>query len=305
MARKNAQNDESGDAAGQNNTGKRNPLMYVAIIGIVVMVIAIAYFELSGGLGRQSLSSKQIFSNVSSMNLNQTQALFVNDLEKSENVGNLYVSYYSSNATQYITESGNLTIVISSNQTIDSYKLGNYNRTSITGILAYTNARNGEVMAKNVSGTYYYNTNTTLTCFNGTTYSAGLVTNSSLQCGSGDQGMSFIEATPYTAVNVSSLSYLVFNSTVSYTGTKTIAGRGCDNFIISNATASNLQSNYSIFNICLDNQYGIPLYLNQTVVSGGIPSSFAVTATAVSANASSSEFVIPQQYLNAIPKSII
>jgi hypothetical protein len=117
--------------------------------------------------------------------------------------------------------------------------------------------------------------------------------------------MSFIEATPYTAVNVSSLSYLVFNSTVSYTGTKTIAGRGCDNFIISNATASNLQSNYSIFNICLDNQYGIPLYLNQTVVSGGIPSSFAVTATAVSANASSSEFVIPQQYLNAIPKSII
>ncbi len=156
-----------------------------------------------------------------------------------------------------------------------------------------------------MSGTYYYNTNTTLTCFNDTTYSAGLVTNSSLQCGSGDQGMSFMEATPYTAVNVSSLSYLVFNSTVSDAGAKTIGGRGCEDFIISNATTANLQSNYSVFNICLDNQYGIPLYLNQTVVSGGIPSSFAVMATAVSANASSSEFVIPQQYLNAVPKSII
>ncbi len=139
MARKNTQNDDSDGTASQGSsgtarpstttsTGKRSPLMYVAIIGIVVVVIAIAYFELSGGQGGQSLSSKQIFSNVSSMNLNQTQALFVNDLEKSESVGNLYVSYYSSNATQYITQSGNLTIAISSNQTIDSYKLGNYNR---------------------------------------------------------------------------------------------------------------------------------------------------------------------------------
>ena len=96
-------------------------------------------------------SSSQIFNNVSNANLNQTQMLFVNDLEKSENVTNLYVSYYSKNATQYITQSSNLTLAISSNMTIDSYRLGNYNRSSITGVQAYTNAKNGDVVAKNVS----------------------------------------------------------------------------------------------------------------------------------------------------------
>jgi len=231
--------------------------------------------------------------------------LFVNDLEKSENVTNLQVSYYSSNATQYITQSSNLTIAISNNMTINSYKLGNYNRTAIIGVVTYTNARNGDVMAKNVSGTYYYNTNTTITCFNDTTYSSGLVTNSSLQCGSGDQGMSFLEEVPYTAVNVSSLSYLVFNNTVTYAGTKLIIGRGCDDFIISNATSANLQSDYSVFNICIDNQYGILLYLNETDVIGGIPSSFAITATSVSTNVSSQELAIPQQYLSASQQSII
>lgn len=283
---------------------KRSPLMYIAAAVIAIVLIAIAYYVLSGS-GGQSLSSEQIFNNMSSANLNQTQMLFVNDLKKSENVTNLQVSYYSSNATQYMTQSSNLTIAISSNMTINSYKLGNYNKTAVIGIVAYTNARNADVIAKNVSGTYYYNTNTTITCFNDTAYSSGLVTNSSLQCGSGDQGMYFLEQAPYTAVNVSSLSYLIFNSTVTNVGTKLIIRRGCDDFIISNATSANLQSNYSVFNICIDNQYGIPLYFNETDVIGGIPSSFAITATSVSTNVTSQELAIPQSYLSASRQSII
>ncbi len=316
MAR-NTQTSNTNNTSGQGNSGsgaatptgttKRSPVMYIAAAVIVIIIIAVAYLVLSGNLGNgQSLSSKQIFSNVSNMSLNQTQRLFINDLELSENVSNLYVSYYSNNATQYITQSGNLTIAIGSNTTINSYKLGNENRTAVTGIIAYTNARNGDVLAKNVTGTYYYNTNTTLICFNDTSYSSVLVTNSSLQCGSGDQGLSFMEQTPYTAVNVSSLSYLIFNTSVSYVGTKSVIGRSCDDFIISNATGANLESNYSVFNICVDRQYGIPLYFNETDVSYGIPSSFAITATAVSTNVTSQDMVIPSQYISAAaPKSII
>jgi hypothetical protein len=317
MARKSTQDDdsdESDDASSQKDAEKdtklatklvkRNPLKYITIIAVAVVAIIIAYNALFGS-GGKSLSSKQIFSNVSSSKLNQTQSLFVNDLERSENVSSLQVSYYSSNSTQYITQSSNLTIAITSNQTIDSYKLGDYNKTVITGTVAYTNAKNGTVIAKNMSSVYYYNTNTTVTCFNDTTYSSASVTNSSLQCASGDQGLSYLEETPFTAANVSALSYLVFNNTVTYSGTRSIAGRECDYFIISNETASNLQSNYTVYDLCIDTQYGIPLYVNATDVVGGVPSSFGFTATAVSANVSGSEFVIPQQYLSSISHSII
>jgi hypothetical protein len=332
MAKKTAQPDDSDDqddgsgyampknssgatASNQNtgntntsNTGNQNRrrggmLKYIAII-VVVAVIVITYIGLSGP-GGPTLTSKQIFNNVSNSSLNQTQSLFINDLKKSENVSNLEVSYFSSNATRYITQSSNLTIAITSNQTIESYKMGNYNKTVSTSMVTYTNSKNGVVIAKNVSSLYYYNTNTTIICFNDTSYSSTLVTNSSLQCGSGDQGESFIEETPFTAVNVSSLAYLVFNTTVTYDGAKSIAGRNCDDFIISNATGSNLESNYSVFNLCIDTQYGVPLYFNETDITRGVPSSFTFTATSVSADVSSSEFVIPQQYLNAVPHSII
>jgi hypothetical protein len=316
MPRQSAKNNSTDDATSQSNatsstsatdTNKRSPWIYVAIIAIIVIVvIVIAFVALSGGLGSsQNLSGTQILNNVSNSTLNQNQTLFVNDLKKSEGVSNLQVSYYSTNATQHITESNNLTVAISNNQTIESYKLGDYNRTSITDIFAYTNSKNGEVIAENVSDVYYYNTNTTITCFNDTTYSAGLLTNSSLQCGTGDQGLSYIEESPFTAVNVSSLAYLVYNTTLTYRGTKTIAGRSCDDFLISNATGANLQSNYSVFDLCIDTQYGIPLYFNETDVVYGSPSSFAFTATLVSANVSSSELVIPAQYVSAAHQSII
>ncbi len=311
MVRKSAQKDDTSNqsnaasnAQPNANASKGSMLKYTAIAAVVCVVLVLMYYAFTGG-GSKSLSSKQIFSDVSSYNLNRTQALFVSDLEKSENVSSIYVSYYSSNATEFIPQSGNLTIEITNNQTIDSYKMGNYNRTVITGIVAYTNSKNGVLLAKNVSSVYYYHTNATVTCFNDTTYSSPIGTNSSLQCGSGDQGLSYLEQTPFTAANVSSLSYLVINTTVTYSGTKSIAGRSCDDFIISNATASNLQSNYTVYTMCIDTQYGMPLYFNATEVAGGVPNSFAFTATAVSTSVPAAEFVIPPQYLSTISHSII
>jgi hypothetical protein len=318
MPRKKSSDDDSTDNTSQSSTqassqsqsnqqqNKKSGLLYMALIGIVVIIIiAIAYYALSGISLGSGQSSKQILSNVSTANLNQTQAQFINDLKKSENVSALKVSYYSSNATRYVKESSNLTIAINDNQTLYSYKLGNYNRTSLTDLTTYTNSNTGQNILKNVSAIYYYNTNTTIICFNDTTSSGGLVTNSSLSCGKGDQGQGFIEQTPFTAANVSSLSYLVYNNSVTYDGVKTIAGRSCDSFIISNATGANLASNYSVFNMCLDKQYGVPLYFNQTDVVGGVPNVFEFTATSVSANVTSADFVIPQAYLNAVQGSSI
>ncbi len=292
----------SGDSGSVSNPssapGRSGISRYIGIIAIALVVIVIAYYLLTS-LGGQSLTSKQIFENVSSSGLNQTQSLFVKDLARSENVSDLQVSYYSKAATQHVVQSSNLAVNITSNQTIRSYKLGSYNKTVMTSITAYADSKNGDVLEKNVSSIYYYNTNTTLICFNYTEYSMGQVTNSSLQCGSGDQGQNYIEETPFTAVNVSMLSYLVFNNTVTNNGARTIAGRGCDDFIISNATSSNLHSNYSVFNLCIDRQYGIPLYFNETDVTGGVPASFDFIATNVSTSVPSSEFIIPPQYLKA------
>ncbi|MGD0728903.1 MAG: hypothetical protein ABR981_02400 [Candidatus Micrarchaeaceae archaeon] len=302
----NSQSSTSNSTQTTATKDQRSPWVYVAIAVVVILIIGIVYYVLAGGLGSpKSPSSNQILNNATNSSLNQTQLLFISDLKKSENVSNMYVSYYSNNGTNYVKQSSNLTIAITDNQTIDSYKLGNYNKTVFTDILTYRDFQNGEQIAKNVSDIYYYNTNQTVTCFNDTTYSSVLVTNSSLQCGTGDQSLSYLEESPFTAVNVSSLSYLILNSSISYSGSKTIAGRDCDDFIISNATGSNIQSNYSVFNICIDRQYGIPLYFNQTNVVGGIPSSFTFTAAVVSTNVSSSEFVIPQAYLNAIQHPII
>lgn len=310
MPRKNAQTDDDSTAGQSSSTAtqsqstsstkRTNILLYLGIAVVVVIIIAIAYFALSSFVGGSSgPSGSQILTNATNSSLNQTQQRFVGDLAKSLNVSDLYVSYHLSNATSYVPYSSNITLAISNNQTIVSYKLGNENKTVINDVLEYSNQQSGQQISKNVTNVYYYNTNTTIMCFNQTTYSAGLETNSSLSCAHGDQGLSYIEQTPFTAVNVSSLAYLIYNNSLAYQGTKTIDGRSCDDFLISNATASNIQSNYSVYNICVDTQYGIPLYFNQTDVVSGSPSSFVFTATAVSTNVTSSELVIPQQYITA------
>jgi hypothetical protein len=114
-----------------------------------------------------------------------------------------------------------------------------------------------------------------------------------------------MEESPFTAANVSSLSYLVFNATVEFEGPKSIAGRSCDDFVISNETASNEQSDYIVFNLCIDSQYGVPLYFNETEVYQGVPYAAAATATSVSTDVTGSDFTIPQQYLNAVPRAIV
>lgn len=280
---------------------RKHLIMYIAIAAVVIVAVAAVYIFISGS---KTLNSNQIFSSISNASLNQTQKQFVDDLEKSGNITNIAVVYKVLNSTAYVTESNNLTLAINSNDTISSYKMGNYNKTVIASIVTDSNAKTGEIIAKNASYVYYYNTNTTLTCFNETIYSAS-VSNSSLDCGSGDQGLDYIEEAPFTAANVSSLSYLALNNTVTYQGIRSIAGRNCDNFIISNETGSNLESNYTVFDMCVDRQYGILLYINETEVSNGLPSSFVMTAVSVSPYVNASEFVIPQRYLNAKSSSII
>lgn len=305
MSSENTQNDGVGHAIPNQSsttvdsrpipdTNKRGLSKYLLIIGIAAVMLVVYYTLL--GVGGQSPSSKQVSSNNSISGLNQVHSLFLSDLEKSENISSLQISYYFNPPTTFINSPTYSTLEATGNLTIDSYELGNYQKTVITNITTYRDLTNGAVIMKDVNNIYHYNTNITLTCVNDTIYSSTAIINSSLQCSYGDQNLSYIELTPFTAVNVSPLINLEPNQTVAYSSTMSVLGRKCDNFIISNANSSGRQLNYSVFYICIDTQYGIPLYFNLTTTLD----SFAYTATSLSTYVSSSAFIIPQQYLNAI-----
>lgn len=304
-------NSQSSPNQSTQSTQKRNPLVYVAVIVVIFVVIGVAvyYFSKSGGQG-QSVSTSNILSNLSSSNLNTTQQLFVSDLERSQNDSSLQVSFYSSNATEHV-QSGNETIAISSNQTIDSYKAGNQNVSVQRDMLVYTNEATGQVLAKNITALYYYNiSSNTITCYNQTTYTLGAyglaVSNATLQCQPGDGGLSYLEEYPFRPTNVSSIAVLVNMGNITYKGSKTVMGRSCDDFILSNATSANLLSNYSTLDVCIDKQYGIPISFNETDVVGGVPQKpYTFVATSISSSVSASDFVIPSEYLSNVSQSII
>jgi hypothetical protein len=329
MPRKKAQADDTGDASAQSNasanastssqanatsasqtgTGPKKRtfvLLLAAIAVILVIIIVFVYYGYTSLTQGKQQTGTQILNNISNSSLNQTDTLFINDIKKSEGVSTLHVTYYSSNKTIYApSPTGNYTLAVSNNQTVSSYKMGNYNRTDINIVQGYTDTKTGIVLLQNVSGLEYYNTNATIICFNETTYSSGILTNSSLQCQKGDDGQSYVEEYPFTADNISSLSVLVLEGSIRYAGQQTIIGRSCDEFDYSNATSPNPLSNYTEMDMCLDTQYGIPLYLNTTFVSGGIPNSTAYTATSFTTNVSASELAIPQAYLSNVSQSII
>jgi len=291
----------------QPHVGRGRNLFLYVIIGLVVLVLVVViYFAVTSLSSTSAPTSGQVLNNITnSSGLNTNQSMFVNDLKKSESVSNLKVIYYSANATERVTWPGNTTVAINSNQTIDSYTYDGYNRTDYVSIVSYTDTKTNVVLQENVSAVEFYSTNKTISCFNDTSYASGLQTNNTLQCYNGDEGLDYLEQSPFSAANDSGLAYLVFNNTVSYRGTKSYAGRSCDDFLISNASYSNLQSNYTVYDICLDSQYGIPLYLNQTNVTNGMPTSFYFVATAVSADVNASQVAIPTAYSSIVQSSFI
>ncbi len=293
-------------AAQQGTEGKRNTIiLYAILILVVVIVIALAYYAISSLTGGSGLNSRQALDSLSNSSLNQTQMMLLSDFQKTENLTAIYASYFSGNGTTYVNEPGNITIAINNTQTVGSYLLGSYNRSDLSNPVIYTNVKTRQVIASNTSGIEYYRTaNTTITCFNQTTLSSG-VTNSSIDCTNGDGGISSLEQFPFSIGNVTALAAQMLAANLTYGGTKTIIGRPCDSFVASNETTSNLLSNYSVIAVCIDRQYGIPLYLNETDIVGGIPNSTEFTITRISTNVSGSDFVIPQKYLDNLSQSII
>jgi hypothetical protein len=201
------------------------------------------------------------FHNLSNSTLNRTGLTLLQDLKKSLNVTSLHVTYLTGN-----------------NQTIDSYHLAGYNKT---------------VYHTNTYTIYYYETNMTLACLN--------QSGSSVKCSKGTGGYNYLVKFPYTAKNISMFGILMVEGNLTSTGTQIIAGRKCDNFEFSNLTRGNLLSNYSVINLCLDSQYGIPLYVNETgVIGGALNSAVRLTATYFSTNVSKSDFAIPASYTKAL-----
>jgi hypothetical protein len=322
MATKKSQSDNSdnSDTTISNNnlqsttSGKKTSIMlYIAVIVAIFIIIALVYYGITylGNKSSSKLTGQNIFNNLTNQSLNQTQLRFVDDLKLSQSLGALHVIYYSSNATEYLPALNNVTLAINSNQTINSYTLGKQNASSITQVLAYTNTKTNQVVAKNVSEIAYYNTtNSTISCFNDSVYGEGpyglAKTNSSLQCYSGDGGASFLEGYPFRITNVSSIAALIYEGNMTYQGTKMVIGRSCDSFVISNETSANLLSNYSVDSMCIDTQYGVPLYFNETDVIGGKPyPALGLTATLISTNVPQSAFNIPVAYSDNVSSSLI
>ncbi len=276
----------------------RSKLAYAAIAVVIVVILIMAYLLLNLNAKKVAVSNLSKNDNLSNSTFNRTQLMMLSDLKKSLNISALEV-VYSSNYTKSIPESQNLTLIVNSSSTTESYVLGSYRKTLYKNVLSYTNAKTGALISKNTTNIYYYDSNITLTCLNQSVTNSSGGIQSSLNCSRGINGQNYLAAFPFTASNISELGVFVVEGNLTYAGTRSIINRNCDDFIFSNLTQVNRPSSYSVVNLCLDMQDGVPLYANQTEILNGVPSSPAtLTATYFSTNVSNSTFMIPNAYLN-------
>ena len=275
---------------------KNSRLVYGLSAVAILLVIIPAYYLLSGSVAKQT-TSNNFLNNLTNSSLNATQLNFMNDLKKGEAVVAVHVKYALNNMT-LMSNGTNGSVIIRMTQSVDSYRLGSNNKSILLGAAAYLSPKTRKLLAQNLSEIYYYNTSvSTLTCINQTVNYSGLI-NSSLQCGKGDSGLSYLNAFPFRIANVSALGTLVTDANVTQKAPRLIDGRSCDNFYFSNETKANHLNNYSISEVCLDSQYGTPLLINESdVVSGIAYPGTVLTAVNFSTAVSISEFAIPQDYL--------
>ena len=271
----------------------------------ILIVIAIAVVAVAGVLVYISLASNHApaGSGIQSAqaNPNKQGPLFLSDIHKISTLNKgIEVSYITSNASTYLAKVAGNTMIVSTNQTITSFVLGKDAASFLRSSITYSNYSTKQTTYRNVTVLSYYNTtNATILCYNQTIYLYGS-TNSVLNCYKGT-GVAYFESFPFTLSNLGSIAPLANVSNVTYEGVSTIDGISCNGFAMEELSSMN-PANYSTYVVCLDAQYGIPVYLNTTVVRGRNVSSTAIEAVDFSTNVSSSDFVIPSNYLqNAKP----
>lgn len=294
-------------AAAQGSQGRSGGFLKILAVLVVVLIAVIVIYLFFAGSG-SSVPQQQnanIYSNATNSNLTSGQMLFYKDLARVSNLSGMVVSFsLQPEATFQTMPYGNATLDVVSQQNVTSYLLGQSVRTSYLNNVEYVGSANGSVISRNFTGIYYYsNSNNTVVCQNLTTYVGGRA-NSSFGCLKGNGGLQGIVDFPFTLNNLTAVGYLG-QSNITYEGTRSVAGRSCQSFL-SSGLGSNLFGNYSIVSVCLDGQYGIPLYYNETDYSGGTAYQGPYfLAESVSTNVSPSELAIPGAYLNDSSSSMI
>ncbi len=283
-----------------NALTKKRTIMYIASAVAIVVIGVLAYYALSGFGNSKVIKGSQVFKGLSNSSLNATQTEFLTELKKSQGISSMHITYYSQNKGASEQQADNSTVEEDINQTVDSYVLGDSGKSVLTSIVTYSNTITKNTILENRSTVYYYNTpSNTITCLNQSTNSSGVI-NSSISCYPGNGGLTYLNGFPFSVTNVTSLALIVYQGSTSYQGMKTIDGRFCDSYFFRNGSSTNLSSNYSTLSLCIDQQYGLPLYFNETQVIRGALNSLAFTAIKVSTNVSNAEFVIPAAYLKDV-----
>jgi hypothetical protein len=294
----NAQNTQNTPDNTANSTKPKRSMTPYIIIGIIlVLIVVLGYFAFLAP-SAPSNPNQNILSNLTNKSLTSAQHLYYEDLAKAADISALSISYSTGgNVSQPITGPNNTKLIVTANQKINSETMGNNSTSTLYAAVTYHNAANNALLISNDSNIYFYDTpQNTVTCLNQTTYEAG-TSSANLTCTYGDGGLYYLDSFPFVITNVTALGYLG-PADVTYLGTKTIIGRTCDNFMISNQTGG-LISNYTTVSTCLDTQYGIPLYFNETDFSGGLPSQgMLLVVQNISTNVSGQAFVIPPAYIS-------
>ncbi len=285
-------------------TSKASPFAYIGVVILLIAILVLAYLVINASTNPgANLRKQQTFNivNLSNSTVNRTKLILLSDLKKSLNLSSFSISYVSDNASRVVQGQGSFTLNIASVRTINSYHANNYSVTIYKNTTTYTDANTGELLSKNVSGIYYYSkANMQIECANHTTINTAGAENTTLDCGHGIQNNYYLLQFPYYAKNISKLGILVIEGNITYTGTKAIANRSCDNFVFSNITNANLLLNYSVVDLCLDSEYGIPLYIRGTNIIQRVPNKTIIwTMSQFATNASASDFIVPEQYLRA------
>ncbi len=269
----------------------------VVYLGIAILLIAIAVISFYLASSPHPHTKPPSNSTTNSTTPPDTpRAIFLSDAKKFTQAGSLHLLYFGGNYTQTI-QSGNSILEVLNTQYISSYKMGQDLRSTFSQNITVKNKNTGATINSTNSTLYYYNTlYGELTCLNQTKHSGGK-SNTTLKCYQGNGGLSELSKFPFNLSDAGSIAELLVGNNISYTGPRYgIGGRPCDLFSLS---SNQTGTNFTTMDICLDKQYGVPLYFNSTsVLQNQIYSTNLLLALNFSTNVTAEDFAIPAAYRN-------
>ncbi len=265
--------------AARRSKRKRNNGHVAAFIGIAAIALAIALTLLARNSAQSTRRGPGTNSDIVKM--------FDSELNMSSSLSDIGVEYVFGNTSAEL-KSGTQRIQVLQSETIYSYRFGGYSKAVMDTSLSYAQGQNTLVSYSNI--TSYFNTPMLeLTCVNQSVYHTAGASNATISCINGtssEQADSF----PISINAVAGLEAITKTYSGSYLGTKNISGRTCDDYLFSNTT----QAVTTTYNICLDTDYGMPLYMNETVAKNGTYSySTYMIMKRIYSNLNSSYFKIP------------